>query len=71
MQLEEAFFNGQPISMRKTVEFVSERIASTCVKHLCNSVVPNFKKQALADWKKTLEANKPISENARQQFVSF
>ncbi|KAI4454819.1 codanin-1 [Holotrichia oblita] len=46
-QLEEAFFNCQPISIRKTVEFISERVASSCVKHICNNVVPEFKKTSL------------------------
>ncbi|KAK9745298.1 Codanin-1 C-terminus [Popillia japonica] len=46
-QLEEAFFNCQPISIRKTVEFISERVASSCVKHICNNVVPEFKKASL------------------------
>lgn len=39
MQLEEAFFHGQPASTRKTVDFVSERVASTCVKHICNTLL--------------------------------
>ncbi|KAG5895355.1 hypothetical protein JTB14_003152 [Gonioctena quinquepunctata] len=55
-QLEEAFFNGQPGSVRKTVEFVSERIASACVKHICNSLVPASKKIALQDLKVFLES---------------
>ncbi|KAJ8982233.1 hypothetical protein NQ317_013535 [Molorchus minor] len=53
-QLEEAFFNGQPISVRKTIEFVSERVASTCVKHICNTIVPNFKKSALQELRKCI-----------------
>ncbi|KAF2904562.1 hypothetical protein ILUMI_01609 [Ignelater luminosus] len=51
LQLEEAFFNGQPVSIRKTVEFISERVASSCVKQVCNEIVPNFKKKVLADLK--------------------
>lgn len=39
LQLEEAFFHGQPASTRKTVDFVSERVASTCVKHICNTLL--------------------------------
>lgn len=51
-QLEEAFFNGQSISMRKTVDFVSEQIASVCVKFLLNSVVFDFKKSIVEQFAK-------------------
>ncbi|CAG9815027.1 unnamed protein product [Phaedon cochleariae] len=54
--LEDAFFNGQPASLRKTVEFVSERIASACVKHICNDIVPSSKKNALDELKVFLES---------------
>ncbi|XP_058792806.1 codanin-1 [Phymastichus coffea] len=40
IQLEEAFFHGQPMSTRKTVEYVSERVASSCVKYIYNSLLP-------------------------------
>ncbi|XP_001601592.1 codanin-1 [Nasonia vitripennis] len=40
IQLEEAFFHGQPMSTRKTVEYVSERIASSSVKYICNNLLP-------------------------------
>lgn len=30
---------------------MSERVASTCVKHICNIVVPNYKKTVLDEWK--------------------
>jgi codanin-1 len=53
-QLEEAFFNGQPVSLRKTVEFVSERVASTCVKYVCGTLVPSHKKNALERLKSTI-----------------
>ncbi|KAJ8939318.1 hypothetical protein NQ314_011176 [Rhamnusium bicolor] len=62
-QLEEAFFSGQPISVKKTVEFVSERIASSCVKHICNTIVPSFKKTALEHLKSFLEIWK-VEQNA-------
>lgn len=55
MQLEESFFNGQPVSVKKTVEFVSERLASTCVKHICSTVVPAFKQTKVDEWKGILE----------------
>lgn len=70
-QLEEAFFNGQPLSLRKTVEFVSERVASACVKHICSAVVPPFKKSALenlrsvlASWTQQHNINSPTREKS-------
>nr|CAH7739000.1 unnamed protein product [Callosobruchus chinensis] len=54
-QLEESFLNTQPISMRKTIEFVSERIASACIKHICSEVVPSYKRQALESLKVFLD----------------
>ncbi|KAK9887598.1 hypothetical protein WA026_023481 [Henosepilachna vigintioctopunctata] len=64
MQLEEAFFNGHPSSIKKTVDFVAERIASTCVKYLCYHIVPEFKKRftkelqtKLKSWSKEGEGN--------------
>ncbi|KAJ8956313.1 hypothetical protein NQ318_015050 [Aromia moschata] len=62
-QLEEAFLNGQPVSVRKTVEFVSERVASACVKHVCG-LVPSFKKTSLEEFRKFLASWKETSANA-------
>uniref|UniRef100_A0A8C5MWA8 Codanin-1 C-terminal domain-containing protein n=1 Tax=Leptobrachium leishanense TaxID=445787 RepID=A0A8C5MWA8_9ANUR len=41
-ELEQAFFHNQPPSLRRTVEFVAERIGSNCVKHIkfCKDKVP-------------------------------
>lgn len=49
LQLEESFFHGQPASTRKTVEYVAERVASCCVKHMCNKLLPSIKQQGAAD----------------------
>ncbi|XP_060532788.1 codanin-1 isoform X3 [Cylas formicarius] len=54
-QLEEAFFNGQPASLRKTVEFVSERVASCAVKYICYTLVPEYKQTALDEFRSEIE----------------
>ncbi|XP_068987367.1 codanin-1 isoform X1 [Bombus flavifrons] len=55
LQLEEAFFGGQPASTRKTVDFVSERVASTCVKHICNTLLMASRETNLNIFREILE----------------
>lgn len=53
------------MSIRKTVEFISERVASACVKQICNEIVPPYKKKVLADLKDLLNLfNVPDDINA-------
>ncbi|KAL3271000.1 hypothetical protein HHI36_021501 [Cryptolaemus montrouzieri] len=75
-QLEEAFFNGHPASLRKTVDFVAERIASTCVKWLCYNVVPDFKRNLtkelhaqLRDWIKHKRNSEDILRKKSENFA--
>ncbi|OAD58757.1 Codanin-1 [Eufriesea mexicana] len=62
LQLEEAFFHGQPASTRKTVDFVSERVASTCVKHICNTLLMTSRETNLNNFREILK----MKQNERQ-----
>ncbi|XP_024944847.1 codanin-1 isoform X2 [Cephus cinctus] len=55
LQLEEAFFHGQPASTRKTVDFVAERVASSCVKYVCNILLPPAREKNLNEFKKIVD----------------
>nr|CAD7570981.1 unnamed protein product [Timema californicum] len=50
MKLRETFFHSQPASIRKTVDLVTERVASCCAKFLCLIVLPPIKKAAISDF---------------------
>lgn len=65
LQLEEAFFHGQPASTRKTVDFVSERVASTCVKHICNTLLTSSRETNLNTFRKILK--KKMSERQSEK----
>ncbi|KAL0112710.1 hypothetical protein PUN28_012167 [Cardiocondyla obscurior] len=65
-QLEEAFFHGHPASTRKTVDFVSERVASTCVKHICNTLLASAREANLNSFRKILK-RKNIDRSTDEQ----
>lgn len=66
LQLEEAFFHGQPASTRKTVDFVSERVASACVKHICNTMLASSREVNLDSFRKILK-QKDVNRNAQSE----
>lgn len=66
LQLEEAFFHGQPASTRKTVDFVSERVASTCVKRICNTLLATSREANLNSFRKILK-RKHVENDSDEQ----
>ncbi|KAL6431550.1 hypothetical protein ACFW04_007253 [Cataglyphis niger] len=66
LQLEEAFFHGQPASTRKTVDFVSERVASTCVKYICNTMLASTRETNLICFRRLL-AHKHVEKDSDER----
>jgi len=51
LSMEEAFFRSHPSSLRRTVDFVTERVVSNCVKNFRTSVIPHMLRQVNAELK--------------------
>lgn len=43
------------MSTRKTVEYISERVASSCVKYICSNLVPSEQQKCYDELKKNYE----------------
>ena len=55
-QLEENFFHNQPKSLRRTVEYVSERLASNVIKKIRQNIVPEERAAVVQQMKARTEA---------------
>ncbi|KAG8301233.1 negative regulation of DNA replication [Homalodisca vitripennis] len=69
MELEESFLSSQAPSFRATVEFVAERISSSCIKHICSNVIAPCKEEASTLCNKQKEENKKLSKKEVQTQV--
>ncbi|XP_015123289.1 codanin-1 [Diachasma alloeum] len=78
LQQEDVFFHGQPDSVKKTVDFVSERIASNSVKQICRESIPSiklkhfnmFRKLAVEKIKNTPDFDMRKEKQVYQQFMN-
>ena len=55
-QLEENFFHNQPKSVRRTVEYVAERLASNVIKQIRQNIVPEERAVVVKQLKERAEA---------------
>ncbi|XP_011312307.1 codanin-1 isoform X2 [Fopius arisanus] len=72
LQQEDAFFHGQPDSVKKTVDFVAERIASNAVKHICRELIPSIKRKHFTVLRKaaveTMKSTPDFNNRKEKQF---
>ncbi|XP_042892378.1 codanin-1-like [Penaeus japonicus] len=55
MQLEDNFFHNNPSSVRKTTEFVIERVSSNVIKKIRTKIIPEQRESALEKLKSTID----------------
>ncbi|KAK5638061.1 hypothetical protein RI129_012356 [Pyrocoelia pectoralis] len=68
-QLEDMFFCTQPDSVKRTVEFVSERVASGCIKEICYEIVPLHKKDGMSKLQSEVDIGSPEIEDLSQKYA--
>ena len=61
-QLEENFFHNQPKSLRRTVEYVSERLSSNVIKKIRQNLVPEERSAVATEMKSLTEAGGKTEE---------
>nr|XP_031827227.1 codanin-1 isoform X1 [Nomia melanderi]XP_031827228.1 codanin-1 isoform X1 [Nomia melanderi]XP_031827229.1 codanin-1 isoform X1 [Nomia melanderi]XP_031827230.1 codanin-1 isoform X1 [Nomia melanderi] len=71
LQLEKAFFHGQPASTWKTVDFVSERVASVCIKHICNTLLTSSREANLNNFGKILKKKQSERQSEKEEETLF
>ncbi|XP_063880733.1 codanin-1-like isoform X3 [Scylla paramamosain] len=77
MQLEDNFFHNQPTSVRKTTDFVVERVSSNVIKTLRCQVLPSLREAAMEKLKaviaeqfqSTPQGGERVRDLVRQQVV--
>ncbi|XP_037795460.1 codanin-1-like [Penaeus monodon] len=64
LQLEDNFFHNNPSSVRKTTEFVIERVSSNVIKKIRTKIIPEQREAALEKLKSTIDEQMKNSPQA-------
>jgi len=69
-QLEENFFHNQPKSLRRTVEYLSERLASNIIKKIRQDIVPSERTSVVEALKQAVPAVPEQAESIQTQLLA-